>query len=78
MSGFFENLANKCMNSQKQYVTGSDYEIIINENKSLKTENEKFKNLINLYQREIEILKIQNNKIKNENKKLKEDNTISI
>lgn len=71
MSSFFENIANKCMNSQKQYVSGSDYELINNENKSLKIENEKFRNLINLYKKEIEILKIQN-------KKLKEDNIIKI
>jgi len=59
------------MNTEKQYINGSDYEIIINENKSLKIENEKFKNLMNLYKREIEILKIQN-------KKLKDDNSIRI
>ena len=71
MSSFFENIAKKCMNTEKQYINGSDYEIIINENKSLKIENEKFKNLMNLYKREIEILKIQN-------KKLKDDNSIRI
>lgn len=73
MSSFFENIANKCMisQSQKQYVSSSDYELIINENKSIKRENEKFKNLINLYKKEIEILKFQN-------KNLKEKNIIKI
>ena len=71
MSSFFENIANKCMNSQKQYVSGSDYELIINENNSLKIKNEKLKNLINLYKKEIEILKFQN-------KNLKEKNIIKI
>ena len=71
MPGFFENIANKCLNQEKQYVNGSDYEIIINENKSMKIENEKYKNLLNLYKEEIRILKIQN-------KKLKDDNSIRI
>ena len=71
MSGFFENIKQKCMYQEKIYVNGSDYEIIINENKSLKIENEKFKNLMNLYKKEIEALKIQN-------KRLKDDNSIRI
>jgi len=71
MPGFFENIAKKCLNQETQYVAGSDYEIIINENKSMKIENEKYKNLLNLYKEEIRILKIQN-------KKLKDDNSIRI
>ena len=66
-----QTFMDKCMDSQKNYVTGSDYEMINNEKNLLKIENEKLENLIKFYKKEIESLKHQN-------KILKSDNSIRI
>jgi hypothetical protein len=69
MTTLFETLKQKCINTEKQYVNGSDYEILLKKNESLINENKKLKVTINIYQKEIELLK---------NKNFKNDNSIKI
>tara|TARA_B110000008_G_C16606677_1_gene418702 strand:+ start:407 stop:625 length:219 start_codon:yes stop_codon:yes gene_type:complete len=68
LASFFSSFNGKCINHPDNI---SDYTIVSEENQSLKEENTKIRNLLNLYKEEIKILKIQN-------KKLREDPCIKI
>ena len=63
LASFFSSFNGKCINHPEN-INISDYTIVSEENQSLKEENTKIRNLINLYKEEIRILKIQNKKLR--------------